>query len=458
MTPRQHYRQTEVPAPYDPLLTVARLAAAHHGETHVVHEQAGTWTFCAGEVAELTVDDTYVHYTCGTDQRSVTWRDRPLDVLSRLLDDLPVDNWRAYGWAAFELADIFQAGLFRTGASTAGTAKHRAYGAATHHGEAAEPLLHLVVPRDEVRITAGRAVLRSTDSGALVRLTDALGRPPTATEAPGAAGDIDLYREGDRYRKMAADAVAEIADGLMEKAVLSRIVPVPYSVDLVATFVLGRRGNTPARSFLMNVGGLRAAGFSPEVVVSVGADRRVQTQPLAGTRARTSDREENARLRADLLSHPKEIHEHRISVAAAIEELVIKERGSVHHLASRISGLLAPGLNCWHAFSATFPAITVSGVPKPTAIAAIRRHEQAARQLYGGAVLVVDSDGSLDAALVLRTVFEQSGKAWLRAGAGIVRQSDPAREMEETCEKLRSVSTYLVPARRPVPATAGTTP
>jgi salicylate synthase len=268
---------------------------------------------------------------------------------------------------------------------------------------------------------------------------------------------------------MAADAVAEIAGGVMEKAVLSRVVPVPYPVDLVATFVLGRRHNTPARSFLMNVGGLRAAGFSPEIVVSVAADRRVQTQPLAGTRARTSDSEENARLRADLLSHPKEIHEHRISVAAAIEELgevcepgsitldedmVVKERGSVHHLASRVSGLLAPGLTCWHAFRATFPAITVSGVPKPTAIAAIRRHEQAARRMYGGAVLVVESDGSLDAALVLRTVFEQSGRTWLRAGAGIVRQSDPARELEETCEKLRSVSTYLVPAARHPAATS----
>lgn len=470
MTPRQHYRQTKVPAAYDPLLAVARLAAAHEGEPHVIHEQDDTWAFCAGVAAELTIDDAHVHYTCGADRRSVAWHDQPLDVLSQLLDGLPIDDWRAYGWAAFELAGTFQPDPARTDEVIAGTASRRASVAATHHG-AAQPLLHLVVPRDEVRITAGRALLRSTDPGALARLADMLSQPPTATRAPGAAADIDLYREGHRYRKMAADAVAEIADGLMEKAVLSRIVPVPYPVDLVATFVLGRRHNTPARSFLMDIGDLRAAGFSPEIVVSVGADRRVQTQPLAGTRARTSDGHENERLRADLLSHPKEIHEHRISVTAAIEELatvcepasisldedmVIKERGSVHHLASRISGLLAPGLNCWHAFSATFPAITVSGVPKPTAIAAIRRHEQAVRQMYGGSVLVVDSDGSLDAALVLRTVFEQSGKAWLRAGAGIVRQSDPAREMEETCEKLRSVSTYVVPARRPVPATAGT--
>jgi salicylate synthase len=472
MTPRQQYRQTDVPAPYDPLPTVARLAAAHDGEPHVIHEQDDTWTFCAGAVAELTVDDTHVHYTCGADRRSVAWHDRPLDVLSRLLRDVPIDNWRAYGWAAFELAGTFPPDPTRTDGVRAGAARRTASEAATHQG-AAQPLLHLLVPRDEVRISSGRALLRSTDPGALVRLAEALSRPPAVTRARGAATDIDLYCEGDRYRKMAADAVAEIADGLMEKAVLSRIVPVPYPVDLVATFVHGRRHNTPARSFLMDVGGLRAAGFSPEIVVSVGADRRVQTQPLAGTRARTSDSAENERLRADLLSHPKEIHEHRISVAAAIEELatvcepgsisldedmVIKERGSVHHLASRISGLLAPGLNCWHAFAATFPAITASGVPKPKAIAAIRRHEQAARQIYGGAVLVVDSDGSLDAALVLRTVFEQSGKAWLRAGAGIVRQSDPAREMEETCEKLRSVSTYLVPSRRPAPATARPTP
>ncbi|NJP43476.1 salicylate synthase [Actinacidiphila epipremni] len=446
MPPRHRYRQTEAAAPHDPLLTVARLAAAHRGEPHVVHEREGTWTFCAGALAELTVDGRHVHYACGTDRRRVAWRDRPLDVLSVLLDDLPVDAWRAYGWAAFELAEALAA----QGAGPAPRA------------DADRPLLHLVVPRHEVRITAGRAAVRSVDPDALARLAGDVGRPPGDAEPARAAAEPDLSLDGELYRKAVAAAVAEIADGVMDKVVLSRTVPVPHPVDLVATYVLGRRHNTPARSFLLDTGGLRAAGFSPEVVVSVSADGRVQTQPLAGTRARTGDPAENERLRAELLHHPKEIHEHRISVTAATEELaavcepagirleedmVVKERGSVHHLASRVCGRLAPGLTCWDALAATFPAITVSGVPKPAALAAIHRHEQDPRGLYGGAVLAVDSDGSLDAALVLRTVFEQSGRAWLRAGAGIVGQSRPARELEETCEKLRSVSAHLVPAR-----------
>jgi salicylate synthase len=454
MPPPQHYRQTEAATPHDPLLTVAGLAAAHRDETYLVHERDGTWTFCAGALAELTVDGSHVHYACGTDRRSVAWRDRdrnragepdprgPLDVLSRLLDGLPIAGWRAYGWAAFELAETFVPG-------------------AEPLGSADRPLLHLVVPRDEVRITAGRATLRSADPDALHRLAADVGRPPDRPEPPRAGAEPDLYLDGELYRKAAADAVADIADGLLDKVVLSRTVPVLHPVDLVTTYVLGRRHNTPARSFLFDAGGVRAAGFSPEVVVSVGADGRVQSQPLAGTRARTSDAAENERLRAELLSNPKEIHEHRISVIAAVEELaavcrpdsisidedmVVKERGSVHHLASRISGRLAPGADCWHALAATFPAITVSGVPKPAALEAIRRHEQTRREVYGGAVLAVGSDGSLDAALVLRTVFEKSGRAWLRAGAGIVGQSDPARELEETCEKLRSVSAHLVPA------------
>jgi anthranilate synthase component 1/salicylate synthetase len=132
----------------------------------------------------------------------------------------------------------------------------------------------------------------------------------------------------------------------------------------------------------------------------------------------------------------------------AEEFMTVKERGSVQHIASRVSGELSSGdRGPWPALAAVFPAVTASGVPKQAAYRAIRSLEQGARGLYGGAVLTVGSDGSLDAALVLRTVFRQYGRTWLRAGAGIVGQSLPEREFEETCEKLRSVSRTLVRAQ-----------
>lgn len=131
------------------------------------------------------------------------------------------------------------------------------------------------------------------------------------------------------------------------------------------------------------------------------------------------------------------------------EFMAVLERGSVQHLASRVSGRLALGHDGWDALAAVFPAITATGVPKAAAFAAIRSYEPEPRGLYSGAVISADADGSLDAALVLRTAFQRDGRTWLRAGAGIVGASRPERELEETREKLRSVSRFLVPAVAP---------
>ncbi len=260
---------------------------------------------------------------------------------------------------------------------------------------------------------------------------------------------------------MVASAVQEIRRRRLQKVILSRIVPVPGDIDLVSTYQAGRLGNTPVRSFLLDLGVQRSAGFSPETVVEVSADGDVSTQPLAGTRALSGDPVVDRNLRAELLGDPKEIFEHAISVQVAQDELrtvcdagsvrvtefmAVENRGSVQHLSSRVSGRLEQGRNAWHAFAELFPAVTVSGIPKAVAFELIRRYENEPRNLYSGAVLTVDSDGALDAALVLRAVFQRGGRTWLRAGAGIVEQSTPDRELEETCEKLRSISRFLVPA------------
>jgi anthranilate/para-aminobenzoate synthase component I len=122
----------------------------------------------------------------------------------------------------------------------------------------------------------------------------------------------------------------------------------------------------------------------------------------------------------------------------------VKERGSVQHLASEVVGRLAEGACAWDALSVLFPAVTASGIPKDAACALIQEVEQE-RGPYSGAVLLADADGTLDAALVLRSVFRRAGRTWLRAGAGVVAQSDPTRELEETREKLLSVARFLIP-------------
>ncbi|MEU5692037.1 salicylate synthase [Actinosynnema sp. NPDC020468] len=421
----------------DPLTAAAALARRADGP-YVVYERDGCWTFASGVVAELRLTRHGITVAHGGVARVVPPADDLPAQLSTLLAELPVPWRRAYGWAAFELA-------------------HLLHGVPEAAGDGT--LLHLVVPAEEVLFADGAAELVAPDDRALDRLRDVLDGPAGPWGAPQTG--VDLAAADDpRYREIVAAAVADIRAEKLQKVILSRVVPVPLEVDLVATYVVGRRGNTPARSFLLDLGGLRATGFSPETVVEVSADGRVSTQPLAGTRSLLGDPANDLAGRVELLGDPKEVFEHAISVRLAQDELwslcrpgsvgvdefmTIKERGSVQHLASRVSGTLAEGKGPWHAFAALFPAITASGIPKPEAFELIAGHEEP-RGLYSGAVLALDADGGLDAALVLRTVFTEHGRTWLRAGAGIVGLSTPERELEETREKLRSISGFLVPA------------
>jgi len=125
----------------------------------------------------------------------------------------------------------------------------------------------------------------------------------------------------------------------------------------------------------------------------------------------------------------------------------VLERGSVQHLASRVKGVLAEGATAWTVLEKLFPAVTASGIPKKEALESIIRHEGRKRGLYSGCVLVAGSNGALDATLVLRAVYQEGGRCWLQAGAGLVPHSMPEREWEETSEKLESVAPYLYSQR-----------
>lgn len=430
-----------VESPEDPAEAAVRLARAGLGGEYIVYERAGTWVYAAGPAATVTLDADGITARCGN--RSVTQpldTKAPLEQVAAALAHLPHRHWRVYGWAAFELAHLLHADPAEMGR---------------------EPVLHLMLPTTEVELTPGEARVRTADAEQVPLVAKALACPAEQV-GDGPADAEELLRSGSGpYQRAVARTVADIRAGRLQKAVLSRPLPLPAHLapDLAATFLAGRQANTPARSFLLDLGGWRAAGFSPETVVEVEAGtRRVSTQPLAGTRALGAGPGETEQLRADLLSDSKEIHEHAISVRLAVDELTevchpgtvavaefmaVRERGSVQHLASRVAGRLAEGRGPWNAFAALFPAITATGCPKPGALSAISQYESEPRGLYAGAVFTADSDGGLDAALVLRTVFQRDGRSWLRAGAGIMGQSTPEREWEETCEKLRSVAPHL---------------
>jgi salicylate synthase len=437
MVERHKYHERLLAPVPDPLTTVTRLAAAQGDAPHVCYEGPEGWAFAAGIAAELRADRTGMVLRGEAGETAAPWADRPLQQIPALLDTLPIDAWRVYGWAGFDVAAAKDGLLDLVGDGT---------------------FLHLVVPQTEIRLHASGTLLRALDPAGLDLLEKSLrpgGDEPVYRPQP-----VEVDRAGaEHYRDAVARAVRQITQGRLQKVILSRTVPVDQPVDLVGTYAVGRRANTPARSFLFSLDGLRAAGFSPETVVVVTSDGLVTTQPLAGTRARTGDPATDGALRTELLGDSKEIFEHAISVKVAYDELVelcgadrvevpefmvVRERGTVQHLASSVHGRLPAGRSSWDAFAALFPAVTASGVPKPVAYEVIRELESSERGLYSGAVLVHDADGSLDAALVLRTVFQQHGRTWLRAGAGIVEQSRPDREFTETCEKLGSVAHHLV--------------
>lgn len=439
----------EAPEPATVRREVHALATSGLFRSYVTYTRGAERWFAAATgpaPAEVVLTERELRWRRGEESGVVALGPRPLRELGDAVRAcLPADRG-AYGYVAFEAAA-------------------RIHGVPVRHTPT--PLAHFFVPDVEIRWDSGERTITCPDPALRAA---ALGR----CEEAGAVdlrtrGLVDLTAAADRqrYEQAVAQVVARIRSGRLHKAIVSRQVPVPFPVDLVRTYLLGLAGNTPARSFLLSLGELRAAGFSPEIVAEVSADGTVDTQPLAGTRPFGADPEQNRRWREELSWDVKECFEHCISVRLATEELqqvcdsgtvgvsellAVKERGTVQHLGSRVSGTLSAGLDAWDALEALFPAVTASGVPKRAALDTIVDLEPTGRGLYSGAVCTVGPDGSLDAALALRTVFQTGDRTWLQAGAGIVRDSDPAFEFTETTNKLRSVAGFLVPAPGGLPS------
>lgn len=424
----------------------ATWARAGLAEDHLVYEGAECWVYAGGVRAEIVLTAAEVRISSrepggATTVRTAPYTVRPAQALEEALAGLDLDQWRAYGWIGFDFCAPF-------------------HGAAAHL-DADDVLAHLFVPEFEAFVDHGGG-LRFVGADELLqaRMRALAADPiPVADEA---RRPLTVDEDPSNYRERVATAIDEIHAGLYEKVIISREVTVPFDVDIPATYLTGRLANTPARSFLFRLGGLEAAGFSPEIVGSVDADGRIVTEPLAGTRAHGISPEADAAARTELENDDKEIVEHAISVRTSFAEvdavavpgstavsefMTVRPRGSVQHLASTVVGQLAEPRSAWDAIQELFPSVTASGIPKPPAVDAIYRLEASRRGVYSGAVVAASSTGDLEATLVLRSVYRDGERSWLRAGAGIVGQSTPEREFTETCEKLGSVAPYLVAAR-----------
>jgi anthranilate synthase component 1 len=218
---------------------------------------------------------------------------------------------------------------------------------------------------------------------------------------------------------------------------------------------------SPYMYFLRN-GDTHVLGSSPEMLVRV-TGRKLEYRPIAGTHPRGRDAADDVRLEREMLTDEKERAEHVMLVdlgrndlgrvseygSVKVRDLMYVERYShVMHLVSALEGKLRQGLDSLDAFAACFPAGTLSGAPKVRAMQIIEELEPTRRGIYGGSVLYADFAGNLDSCIAIRTMLMRGKKAYLQVGAGIVADSDPASEFDESMNKAQAVLKAVAAARQ----------
>ncbi|KAF1715967.1 anthranilate synthase component I [Pseudoxanthomonas yeongjuensis] len=244
-----------------------------------------------------------------------------------------------------------------------------------------------------------------------------------------------------------------IRAGDIFQVVLSQRLSVPFSARPVDVYRALRALNPSPYMYFLDVGDIQVVGSSPEILVRL-EDNEVTVRPIAGTRPRGRTHDEDLALEAELLADPKERAEHlmlidlgrndagRVSEAGTVqvgEQFVIERYSHVMHIVSEVTGKLLPGLSYADVLRATFPAGTVSGAPKIRALEVIRELEPIKRNVYAGSIGYIGWHGDADTAIAIRTAVIKDGRLHVQAGAGIVYDSDPEKEWDETMNKGRAL-------------------
>ena len=313
----------------------------------------------------------------------------------------------------------------------------------------------------------------------LDRLVDRIQTTPAGTgpvELP--MGDVDLHSPAPKlpasntpphtFEDMVLAAKRYIAAGDIFQVVLSHRFDVSSQADPFDVYRALRMVNPSPYMFYMQVEGAMLVGSSPEILCQV-KDGLLTNRPLAGTRRRGRTEAEDKALEANLLADPKERAEHvmlvdlgrndvgRVAVPGSIrlpQIMAIERYSHVMHISSTVTGRLNASLNCWDALRCTLPVGTVSGAPKIRAMQIIDELEAVRRGPYAGAVGYADFAGNMDMAIALRTMVVMPRASlghWLyqiQAGAGIVADSDPTREHEETVNKAAALAKAIELADR----------
>lgn len=249
----------------------------------------------------------------------------------------------------------------------------------------------------------------------------------------------------------------EIIKGNLLQGVLSRQITVKTEMPAIEAYKNLRTVNPSPYMFYLDFGKYQLFGASPEAHVQV-KNKTAVINPIAGTRRRGKDDNEDRLLAKELLTDEKEKAEHlmlvdlarndlgRVSMTESVkvtDYMEVKKFSHVMHITSKVEGKLKPGLTGIDAIKATFPAGTVSGAPKIKAIEIIDSIEKTPRRFYAGLVGYIETGGNLDTCITIRSALKKDGFLYLQAGAGIVYDSSAKREYEETGEKLQALTVAI---------------
>jgi anthranilate synthase component 1 len=400
----------------------------------------------------------------GAEQRAYEIADDPLHELERLMagyrpvpaDDLPLFYGGAVGYIGFEAVTQFE--------PTVPRAKKNDLGVPDVYFFITDTLLifdHLerrikIVANAHVTDPAHADVAYDEAVAKIEELESRLSRAvpgrllPIFTDIHPLEPTINMTR--DQYVKMTEAMQEYIRAGDIFQVVPSQRFEVPFDAPAIDLYRALRLINPSPYMFILKLGGMALVGSSPELHVRC-EEGKVQIRPIAGTRPRGQTPEEDDRLTAELLADPKERAEHVMLVDLArndvgrvcnfntvrLTDFMITERYShVMHIVSNVEGELAPGHSAYDVMRATFPAGTVSGSPKIRAMQIIADQEPTCRGTYAGAVGYFGFSGNLDSCIAIRTVLLKDGKAYLQAGGGLVADSTPLGEYQESINKAKA--------------------
>lgn len=269
--------------------------------------------------------------------------------------------------------------------------------------------------------------------------------------------DYRYLFEEDEYKKKVEITKNHIKEGNIFQLVLSNRIEADYEGSLFDTYRTLRTLNPSPYMFYFSSGDIEMAGASPETLVKV-TNGEVRTFPLAGTRPRGKDDDEDKKLEKELLADEKELSEHNMLVdlgrndlgkickygSVKVEKYMEIQRYShVMHISSTVYGKIRDDKDAVDAIEVVLPAGTLSGAPKIRACKIINKLENNKRGVYGGAIGYLDFSGNMDTCIAIRLAFKKNGKVFIRSGAGIVADSVPENEFKECINKAKAVLTAL---------------